>query len=143
MSHAVDSILAAFVALLANVPGLEDHIVTDEEKIASPGELPWCWIQLGDEDVVSQTLAKKKTRSVFVFVDVITSDRFAAMQAANTIAALIEDRTDGDPTLGGLVGNITLQSTTRTRGEDSPIARLRMTYLATYWTRAGATATPV
>jgi hypothetical protein len=141
--HACDVILNAVKDRLARIPGLEHHVVVDEERIVGVDELPWCWIQLGDEDVVGTSLDGKKQRSLQVQIDLIVRDRFALMQKANTLAASIEDHLDVTPRLGGLVLSIRLQSHTRSRADDTPIARLRLTYLVTYQTAAGAAAIPI
>jgi hypothetical protein len=141
--HASDVVLQAFRSALEAIPGLEDHVVVDEEKIAEVEDLPWCWISLGDEDVNGETLNGKKTRGVFINADVLVAARYAAIQASNDIAAKIEDRIDADRTLGSLVGNAALQNIVRSRNDDASVARVRLTFLVTYWTRAGAAETPV
>ena len=141
--HASDVILQAFVDLLSAIPGLEDHVVVDEEKISEVGELPWCWVSLGDEDVNLEGLNGKKARGLFIYADVLVAARYQAMQAANEIAGKIEDRIDGNRTLSGVVGGVTLQSITRSRNDDAQIARSRMAFQVIYWTRAGASSTPV
>jgi hypothetical protein len=141
--HASDVVLQAFESKLQNIPGLEDHIVRDEEKLPKEIDLPWCWLSLADEDINGQTMNGKKTRGQFINVDLVASSRHSAMQAANQIAGLIEDRIDADITLGSVVGSAVLQSITRGRNEEIRVARVRMVYLVTYWTRAGASSTPV
>jgi hypothetical protein len=141
--HASDVILQAFVSALAAIPGIEDRLVVDVEKIADVKDLPWCWVSLGNEDVNAETLDGKKTRGLFINVDVLVSARYEAMQAADALASKIEDRIDADRTLGAVVGSAALQSITRDRNDEATVSRARMIFLVTYWTRLGASSTPV
>lgn len=142
--HACDVVLAALETLLAHVPGLEDHVTSDEDKVGAIGEMPWCWIQLGDEVIESESLAGKKARQQLIHIDLLTSRRFGAMKQANAVAAHIENRIDTDRTLSRLVQSVILQGIQRARSTDeSPVARLRMTYAVGYRTLAGAAGTPV
>ena len=139
--HASDVVLQAFVALLQDIDGLQDHVVTDEEKIAKDSDLPWAWINAGDENLTAETLSAKKTRELGVNVDLLARGRYQAVQTANDLAAKSEDRIDADRTLGGVVGNAVLQTITRETTDVA--AHVRLIYLVTFWTRAGAASTPV
>jgi len=141
--HASDVVLDALEALLQGIPGLEDHIVKDQGKLPSEIDLPWCWLNLGDEEISTQGLSGKKTRSLFINIDLLASDRYQAMQKANEIAGAIEDRVDANPTLGGIAGNTVLANVIRGRNDELNLARVRIVYNVTYWTRAGASSTPV
>jgi hypothetical protein len=140
--HADDVVLQGLVAYLQAIPGLEDHVTVDEEAIPADPELPWCWVQLGDFEIAGRTLEGKKFRTLTVFVDLITRARVGAMQAAGAIAAVIENRIDADPRLGGLVRSAEIQSGTRSRNDEASIARLRLIYLIQYSTVRGSAGTP-
>lgn len=140
-THADDVILDAALALLAHIPGLEDHVTADEEAITSVDELPWCHVNLGDSAIDGATARGKKQRSSSIHIDLFVRARFKLLRKANSIAALIENRIDADPRLSGRVLGMRLVSLTR--GRDDDIARVRMTYLVTYSTAAGAAETPV
>lgn len=142
MAHARDSIRLAVQALLANVPGLEDHICFDEPRITDEDQAPWLYAWLGDEDIEGATLRGKKQRTVQLSLDLIGRDRFAVEQQCETIGAQIENRFDTSPTLSGLVKSVALRSIAIERSSEAPILRYRMTYVVIYWTEAGtATAT--
>jgi hypothetical protein len=136
-------VLQAFEAALGNVPGLEGHVVRDEDKIPSEIDLPWAWLNLGNEEINGQTLNGKKTRGQIINVDLVSSSRYGAMQATNELAGRVEDKVDADPRLGGIADSAVLQTILRERNEEIRVARVRMIYLVTYWTRAGASSTPV
>lgn len=138
--HADDLILQGFADFLAGIPGLEDHVTTDSEQIPDAPELPWCFLQLGDFTITGATVEGKKFRSVIVQIILITASRFGPMQKANSLAAVIEDRVDANPRLGGLLLNSTLQGGERLREET--LARVQLTYSADYSTAAGAVSTP-
>ncbi len=131
-------------ALLANIPGLENHIVFDEAKIVAESDAPWCYVWLSDEDIQSITIGEKpkKERSTSLQVDLLGRDRFEVTQQCEGIGAQIEDRIDSDPKLGGLLKSNTLRGIKIERSNEAPIQRYRMTYNVIYWTEAGtATAT--
>lgn len=144
MAHARGSIRLAVQALLANVPGLEDHICFDEPRITEEDQAPWCYVWLGDEDIQSITIGQKpkKQRTVQLSMDLIGRDRFTVEQQCETIGAQVENRMDSAPTLSGLVKSHQLRSIAVERSTEAPILRYRMTYVVIYWTEAGtATAT--
>lgn len=142
MAHARDSIRLAVQALLANVPGLEDHICFDESRITEESQAPWLYVWLGDEDIEGATLRGKKQRTVQLSLDLIGRDRFAVEQQCETIGAQVENRFDTSPTLSGLVKSTSLRSIAIERSTEAPILRYRMIYVVIYWTEAGtATAT--
>lgn len=144
MAHARDSIRLAVQALLANVPGLEDHICFDEPRITEENQAPWLYVWLGDEDIQNLTINRppKKQRVVQLSMDLIGRDRFTVEQQCETIGAQIENRMDSAPTLNGLVKSHALRSIAIERSAEAPILRYRMTYVVTYWTEAG-TATAI
>lgn len=141
--HASDVVLQAFETALGAISGLEGHVTRDEDKIPNEIDMPWAWLNLGNEDINGQSLNGKKTRGQFINIDVVSSSRYAAMQTTNELTGRIEDKVDVDPTLGGIVGSALLQGIVRERNEELRVARARMVYLVTYWTRAGASSTPV
>jgi len=142
MAHARDSIRQAVQALLANVPGLQDHVCFDEPRITEEDQAPWLYVWLGDEDIEGATLRGKKQRTVQLSMDLIGRDRFAVEQQCEAIGAQVEDRMDGAPTLSGVVKSHMLRSIAIERSSEAPILRYRMTYVVIYWTEAGtATAT--
>lgn len=142
--HARGLIREAVKALLANIPGLEDHICFDEPRITEEENAPWNYVWLGDEDVQSVTIGQKpkKQRTVVLTNDLIGRDRFEVEQQCEIIGAQIENRMDSAPTLSGLVKSHALRSIAIERSSEAPILRYRMTYVVIYWTEAGtATAT--
>jgi hypothetical protein len=144
MDHARNSIREAVKALLAGIPGLEDHIVFDEAKVSQELDAPYCYVWLADEDINSVTIGQKpkKQRSVQLQIDLLGRDRFEVAQQCEGIGADIENRIDGNPTFGRLVKSTTLRAVTIERSSEAPIQRYRMTYVVIYWTEAGtATAT--
>lgn len=141
--HADDVILDAAMELLKHIPGLEDHVTADEEAITGVDDLPWCWAQLGDTDINTATTKGRKQRSLLIYFDLVVRARFKLLRAANSIAAAIENRIDANPRLGGLVLGMRLTGLTRGRPDETNVARVRMTYLVTYSTAAGAAETPV
>lgn len=143
ITHVDDVVLGRFVTYLLGIPGLEDHVTDNEDEVPEQIEAPWAWVHQGDEDIPSQNLSRKKTRTLTVYVDLITSANREAMKQANAIAARIENRIDADPRLGGIVGMAALQGLTRAREETLSVARVRMIYAFTFWTAAGAAETPI
>jgi hypothetical protein len=144
MAHARDSIRLAVQALLANVPGLEDHICFDEPRITEEDKAPWCYVWLGDEDIAGITIGRppKRQRSMQLTLDIVARGRFDIEQQCEAIGALIENLFDSKPTLNGLVKSLSQRSIAIERDSESPIIRYRMTYVVIYWTEAGtATAT--
>lgn len=144
MAHARDSIRLAVQTLLANVPGLEDHICFDEPRITDEEQAPWLYVWLGDEDISNLTIGRppKKQRTVTLSMDLIGRDRFTVEQQCETVGAQVENRMDSAPTLSGLVKSHQLRSIAIERTSEAPILRYRMTYVVIYWTEAGtATAT--
>lgn len=144
MAHARDTIRQAVQALLANVPGLEDHICFDEPRITEEDHTPWLYVWLGDEDIDNKTIGQKpkKQRVVQLSMDLIGRDRFTVEQQCETIGAQVENRMDSAPTLNGVVKSHALRSIAIERSSEAPIFRYRMTYVVNYWTEAGtATAT--
>jgi hypothetical protein len=144
MAHARDSIRLAVKALLADIPGLEDHVCFDEPRITEEDRAPWCYVWLGDEDIENVTIGQrpKKRRLVQLSTDLIGRDRFEVEQQCETIGAQVENRVDSSPTLSGLVKSIMHRSIAIERSSEAPILRYRMTFIVNYWTEAGtATAT--
>jgi len=131
-------------ALLANVPGLEDHICFDEPPITKIEHAPWLYVWLGDEDIQNLTVGQKpkKQRVAQLSMDLIGRDRYEVEQQCETIGAQVENRMDSAPTLNGLVKSHQLRSIAIERSSEAPVLRYRMTYVVIYWTEAGtATAT--
>ena len=145
MAHARDSIREAVRDRLAAIPGLEANITFDDARITGELDAPWCYVWLSDEDVESVTigLRPKKQRSVQLQIDVIARDRYEAAKQSESLAALIEDRIDQDPTFSRLVKSTTLRALTVERASDAQIQRLRLTYIVNYWTEAGNAAATV
>lgn len=141
--HADDVLIAALAVYLQSIPGLEDHVTLDEADIPEEIDLPWAWLQLGDFNIASRTLEGKKHRSLEVHIDLITRNRRGQMEQANTLAAVIENRIDADPTLGRRVASAQLLSGTRERDDTASMARLRLIYSIEYSTAAGAATTPL
>lgn len=143
-AHARNSIRLAVKALLADIPGLEDHVSFDEPRLGEEDKAPWLYVWLGDEDVTNLTVGSppKKTRSVQLTMDLIGRDRFEVEQQCESIGAQIENRMDSDHTLNGLIKTSALRSISIERSPEAPVLRYRMIYVVTYWTAAGtATAT--
>lgn len=145
MAHARNLIREAVRTLLSGIDGLQDHIVFDDAKIMLDEALPWCYVWLSDEliDPITVGAAPKKKRQMQMHFDLIGRDRFDVAQQCEAIGVQIENRIDGDHTLGEIVRDARLAGITIERSTDSPIQRYRMTYNVIYWTVAGTASATV
>jgi hypothetical protein len=118
------------------IPLLETYITFDLADVTSSERLPWLYLWLDDEEIQQNTTGRK-TRPMAMNVDVIFARGEKALIDAESIAGVVEDRLDSDPTLGRKVMRIQLQSLSVDRDFDVKRSRLRLTYSLMYSTAAG------
>lgn len=140
--HARQIIREAMIEKIRGIDGLGDHLTQDKDQAEAAKDLPWAYVWLGDERL-SQNLSGKKTRDAQGNIELIGRLSGPSTAAAESIAAVIEDRCDADPHLENKVASLRLTDIQVIENAERSLRSFRMVFRVIYFTAAGAASTPI
>ena len=130
--------------LLSAIPGLHDHVTIDAREVPDEAEMPWAWVWIGNEDVITRTLGSgqsgpKQQRELELSIDLISRDTQQVAEVAENIAAEIETAMAADRRITNLAQDSYLRAYTIDRDNEGsqPMLRLRLQYVVVYVTETG------
>lgn len=141
MSHARKIIRSSIVSLFKNNSVLKktvgDRIY--ESKVYPIDEVPSIIVYTPNEQVIDYTISypRTQTRQLTLIVEIFAKANANLDQTADSLALEVEDILSKDPTLGGIIKDLSLHSSETIFSSecDKPIAVTTLTYHLNYRTK--------
>lgn len=147
MSHARTQIRQAVVALLNGNTEAGNRVFSSRVHPLDDAKLPALLVYTPQENVGERSMQRPRTqqRQLQLAVEGYLKARGDIDAEADALALEVEQLIAADPTLAGLVKDITLESTaTQLSGEgEKPVAVITLTFAVLYCVKENAPQTPV
>lgn len=141
MSHARTIIRNTIVSLLKSNPALKKAVGDKiyESKVYPIDTVPSIMVYTPNEQVIDYTISypRTQTRQLTLIVEIFAKANANLDQTADSLALEVEDILSKDPTLGGVIKDLSLHSseTIFSSEGDKPIAVTTLTYHLSYRTK--------